>query len=147
MESSGLTLSLMTDIGSQSEWLPHSCHNVDLGEASELCGSYPPPIPGSLTAPTIRGDTNERKPFLPADHSDSAPSTLQELADSTLHRVGHAAEYFVVLIIQGSRSLSPIYRDTPPAFGKTRTPNVWESLSAKFAHAERHRLLVTVVVT
>ena len=111
----------MTDIGSQSEWLPQSCQNVDLGEASELCGSSPPPMPGSLPMPTIWGDANKHEPFLLADRSDSAPSTLQELADSTLHRFGHA-----------------------------EIPNVWEGLSrvsTKFAHVERHRLFGTVVVT
>ena len=121
MEPSGLTSSFITDIGSQSEWLPHACQNIDLGDGGELCGSSPPPIPGSLPVPTIWGDTNKRENFLIADHSDSAPSMLQELADSTLRRVGHA-----------------------------RIPNVWESLnevSTKFAHVERHRLFSTVVVT
>jgi hypothetical protein len=81
MELSHLTLSLVTDIGSQSQ-------------RSLLAGQS-----------TIRGDTSKRE----IDRGDSALSTSQDLADSTLNGLSHGtnSEYVVVLAIQGLRNSSP----------------------------------------
>ena len=149
MELSCLTLSLLTDIGTQSQRLPHAGQNIDLDHAGESCGSSPPPLPGSLPVPTIRGDTSERENVLLENCTDSAPSTLQDLADNTIRRVGHVAEYFVAFAIQELRDLSLIHRDVLLAFGKTRISpsNVWQNLNGKFAFVKHHRLLSAVVVT
>ena len=149
MELCRLTLSLMTDIGPLSQQLPDADQNIDLGHAGESRGTSPPPIPGSLPVPTIRGDTSKCEIFLLADCTDSAPSTLEDLADNTLRRVGHVAEYFVAFAIQELRDLSLVHRDVLLAFGKTRIlpSNVRQSLSGKFTFVKHHRLLSAVVVT
>ena len=92
--------SVMTDIGPQSQWSPLAPQNIDLCYTIESHGSSPPLIPGSLPVVTIREDTSKRETSLPADQGDSVPSTPQDSADSTLHGLGHAAEY-VVPSIQG----------------------------------------------
>jgi hypothetical protein len=71
--------------------------NVDLGYASESRGSSPAGVQGNLSAPTILGDIIKRETFLLADDDESAPSTPQDSADSTLRGIGHATEYFVLL--------------------------------------------------
>jgi hypothetical protein len=145
MELSCLILSLATDIEPQSQRSPLAAQIIDLGYASESRGSSPPAVPGSFPVPTIRV---QRETSLLADDGDSAPSTPQDLGDSTLRGLGHAAEYFVVFAIPELRNLSPSPRDILLAISKfRRSPsNVWPSLS-KFAHVERDRLLTAVVVT
>ena len=92
-------------------------------------------------------DINEHEASLPADHS-RAPSTLQASADSTLHGLGHATEYYVVLAIQELRNLSSCPRDILMVLCEIRNSplNIWPSLS-KFSHVVRDRLLTAIVVT
>jgi hypothetical protein len=145
MEVSRMTLSLVTDTASPSQWSPLSAQNFDLGYTSESRGSSPQAVPGSL--PTILGDTSKHETSL-ADDGDSALSTPQELGDRILGGLGQAAEYFVVLATQGLRNSSPSLRDILLALSEIRRShsNVWPSLS-KFALVERDRLLTPVVVT
>ena len=98
--------------------------------------------------PTILGDVNKREPFLLADDDESAPSTPQDSADSTLRGIGNATEYVVLLATQRLRNLSPFPRDVLLAIGKIRDShsNVWPSLS-RFALVGRRGLLTAAVVT
>ena len=75
MELSHLTLSLVTDIGSQSQ-------------RSLLAGQN-----------TIQGDRSKRE----IDRDDGALPASQDLANSTLHTLSHGtnSKYVVVLAIQG----------------------------------------------
>lgn len=102
------TLSPMTDTASSPQWSSHSEQNIDLGYTNEPHGSSPPAVPGSLPKPLIRGDACKRETSLQEDHSDSAPSAPQDLAD-TIHGLGHAAEYVIALATQGLRT----YPHTP----------------------------------
>jgi hypothetical protein len=88
----------MTDTEPQ----PLAGRNIDLGYASsESRVSSPPPVQGNSSVPTIRGDPSKHETFPLADDDESAPSTPQDSADSTLSGIGHATEYFAVLAIQG----------------------------------------------
>lgn len=87
----------MTDTEPQ----PLTGRSIDLGYASsESRVSTPLPAQGNSSVTTNRGDTNKHA-FPLADDDESAPSTPQDLADSTLSGIGHATEYFAVLAIQG----------------------------------------------
>ena len=88
-----LTPLLVTD----NEPQPLAGQNVDLGYASESRGSSPAGVQGNLSVPTILGDVNKREQFLLADDDESAPSTPQDSADSTLRGIGHATEYVLLL--------------------------------------------------
>jgi hypothetical protein len=79
---------------------PLAGQNVDLGYASESRGSSPAGVQGNSPVPTIRGDINKRETSLLADDDESAPSTPQDSADSTLRGIGHDTEYFVLLATQ-----------------------------------------------
>jgi hypothetical protein len=101
----------MTDMGPQSQRSPLVGQNIDLGYARESRRSYPPPVPGSLPVPTIRGDASIRETFQLADPDDRAPSTPQDLADNILHELWHATEYSVVLVLQELKKLIPISQE------------------------------------
>jgi hypothetical protein len=109
-------------------------------------GLLPPAVSGGLPVSIIQGDINEHQASLLADHG--APSTPQASADSTLHGLGHATEYYVVLAIQELRNLSSCPRDILLALGEiTSSPlNILPSLS-KFSHVGRDRLLTAIIVT
>lgn len=103
----------MTDMGPQSQQSPLAGQNVDFGYARESRPSYPPPVPGSLPVPTIRGDIRIRETFQLADPDDRARSTPQEFADNILHELWHTTEYSVVLVIQVLKELIPISQERP----------------------------------
>jgi hypothetical protein len=70
---------------------PLAGRNIDLGYASsESRVSSPPPVQGN----------SSKHAFPLADDDESAPSTPQDLADSTLSGIGHATEYIAVLAIK-----------------------------------------------
>ena len=145
MEFSCLTLSLMTDIEPRAQWLPFA---TDIGYSSESRGSSPLAVPGSLPIPTILRDTGGCDTSRVADHSDSAPSTPQDLPDSSLRGLGRAAGCFVFLIMQGLQDLSLCLRDIILALYKIRNSpsTVWPSLS-RFAQVDRNRVLSAVAIT
>jgi hypothetical protein len=101
-----------------------------------------------MTLPNLQktgGDSIKRENSPLVDDDSAPPSTPQDLSgSSTLGGVGHAAGYFIVLVIRGLRNLS-LSRNTFLVLGKIRNLllDVWPSLD-KFARKER---LNAVVVT
>ena len=132
----------MTDIGTQMA--PLCAQNFDLGYTSESHSSSPLAVPGSLPAQTTRGNTSKHETSLLVDLDDShgAPSTSQDLGDGTLRGFWNAAEYFVVLAIEGLRNLLPRPRDV---LGNIKNPPL--SVLPGYSKAEHDKLLTAVVLT
>lgn len=122
--------------------------NIDFSHPSESGDASTGSLPGSLPVPTIRGDASKSENSLLTDDRSNSPTTHQDLADGALRRVGHAAEYFVILTTHGLQNLSPFPRDIILTLNNIRRSpsDVWPSLS-KVALVDTDRLLRAVVVT
>ena len=98
--------------------------------------------------PTTRSDASKSEKSLLTDDRSNSSTTHQDLADGALRRVGHAAEYFVILTTHRLKNLSPFHRDIILLLNNIRrsSSDVWQSLS-KVARVDPDRLLSAVVVT
>ena len=74
-----------------------AAQSIDLGYTSEHRGPPPPAAPGSLPAPTTRGDTNNHDVPLLEEHGDSVSTTLRDLDERAPLDGGHNAEYLVFI--------------------------------------------------
>ena len=122
--------------------------NIDVSRPSESGDASTSTLPGSFSVPTTRSDASKSEKSLLTDDRSNSSTTHQDLADGALRRVGHAAEYFVILTTHRLKNLSPFHRDIILLLNNIRrsSSDVWQSLS-KVARVDPDRLLSAVVIT
>jgi hypothetical protein len=107
--------SLVTDTAFPSQWTTLVVQNTDLGHTSNSRGTHPPTVPGSLSVPTIRGNTNNHKTPTPRNAgtvfatallgalAKQLPSSQEKRGDDKLERTRQMVDEFVSTIQEHDR--------------------------------------------
>ena len=136
----------MIDTTSLFQRPPLAGQSIDLGHTSEHRGTPPPAVPGSLPAPTTRGDTNNHDVPLLEEHGDSVSTTLRDFGDCAPLDGGHDAEYIVFLTTQTAKFILNTRDTLLPDKTRNSLSSVWSSLQGS-GHVERHILVAAIVAT